>query len=166
MHLSQMLGDRRRFPEIYGHLVGYAWGLEVGHGSGGFHFHLLTLFNGAHKRNDVMLGMSLATLWKEITNGAGETYISNYDKSTMDAQGLLGIGMIHRDDVAKRINLIERVAGYITKKCSDFDIAMNGSTHSPFRTFGRSKMPPPLDLTMPRRGRPVQRYSAFLDEDI
>ncbi len=72
----------------------------------------------------------------------------------MKSEGNLGIGMIHRGNVMLRINLIEKVETYITKKCTVFGIQSDRTDSGDFRTFGKSWMPKPLDPNVPRRGRP------------
>ena len=157
MHREQLLTDRRNHLEVFNGLVGYAWGFERGEQEGGYHYHLLAIFDGARRRDDVGIGMAIEDLWIKITEGYGLCHISNRDKKKMDREGKLGIGMIHRNDVRLRINLIERVAAYITKKCSTFDAQSSRTESGEFRTFGKSQMPKPLDPSVPRRGRPPMR---------
>lgn len=154
MHRDQLLGDRRNHPDVFEGLLGYAWCLEYGEQEGGYHYHLLALYNGAERRDDIGIGMAIRDLWDTITNGYGQCYISNFDKAKLEEQGCLGIGMIHRDNVILRVNLIEKVAPYITKKCTAFDIQSGRTESGDFRTFGKSQMPKPLDPNVPRRGRP------------
>ncbi len=156
-HRQELLSDRWRYPEVFGHMVAYAWGFE--HSSehqGGYHYHFLAIYDGAHRRDDIGLGMAIRDLWNDITHGYGHCYISNFDKEKLAKQGCLGIGMIHRNDVPLRINLIEKVAAYITKKCSAFDIQSGRTASGDFRTFGKSWIPKPLDPNAPRRGRPPE----------
>jgi hypothetical protein len=157
MHREQLLGDRRSHPEVFEGLLGYAWGLEYGEQEGGYHYHFLAIYNGADRKDDIGIGMAIRDLWDTITNGNGQCYISNFDKAKLESQGNLGIGMIHRDNVLLRINLIEKVAAYITKKCTAFDIQSGRTDSGDFRTFGKSWMPKPLDPNIPRRGRPPTR---------
>jgi hypothetical protein len=157
MHREQLLLDRRDHPEVFDGLVGYAWGFERGEREGGYHIHLLAIFDGARRRDDVGIARAIGNLWNDITEGYGHCYISNFDKEKMDREGKLGIGMIHRDDEQLRINLIEKVAGYITKKCSTFDVYSGSTESGEFRTFGKSQMPKPIDTSVPRRGRPPIR---------
>ena len=154
MHREQLLADRRKFPDEFKGLLGYAWGLEQGEKEGGYHYHLLAFYNGAERIDDIGLGMALRDLWDTITNGYGQCYISNFDKAKLKAENCLGIGMIHRDDVSLRVNLIEKVAAYITKKCKAFDVLSERTESGQFRTFGKSQTPEPLDPNVPRRGRP------------
>lgn len=154
MHREQLLGDRRRYPEVFHGLLGYAWCLEYGEQEGGCHYHLLAFYDGAVRRDDIGLGMAISDLWNTITDGYGQCYISNFDKAELERKGCLGIGMIHRNDVKLRVNLIEKVAAYITKKCSVFNIQSGRTDSGEFRTFSKSRMPEPLDPNVPRRGRP------------
>ena len=154
MHRAQLLADRRVCPDVFNGMVGYAWGLEYGEQEGGFHYHLLAIYNGAERRDDVGIGMAIRDLWDKITGGNGQCYIPNFDKDRLAKQGCLGIGMIHRNDVQLRINLNEKVAAYITKKSCAFDIQSGSTQSGDFRTFGKSQMPRPLDENCPRRGRP------------
>ena len=157
-HLDQLIGDRRVYPGVFDHLLGYAWGLEWGEQEGGIHYHLLLLYDGAYRRDDVGLGLAVRDLWKQITGGLGECYISNFDKEKFARQGCLGIGMIHRDDVIKRINLIDHVAAYIVKRSSNVVIEAPDGYSERFRVFGKSRMPKPIDPNVPRRGRrPLMR---------
>lgn len=153
-HREQLLADKRRHPEVFEGLLGYAWGFERGEQEGGYHYHLLALYNGAVRKDDIGIGMAIRDLWGTISNGYGSCYISNFDKDKLEKRGDLGIGMIHRDHVALRINLIEKVAAYITKKCSTFDIHSGNTGSGEFRTFGKSWTPKPLNPNVPRRGRP------------
>ena len=157
MHRDMLLLDRRYYPDVFDGLEGYAWGLERGEQEGGLHFHLLAIFHGASRRDDIGIGLDIRDLWSEITEGYGECYISNFDKKKLAREGRLGIGMIHRDDEQLRINLVERVAAYITKKCSTFDAPSGRTESGEFRTFGKSRMPEPIDTSVPRRGRPPTR---------
>lgn len=154
MHRDQLLSDRRNHPEVFDSLIGYAWGFERGEKEGGYHYHLLAFYNGAERREDIGIGMAIRDLWESITNGYGQCYISNFDKAKLAEQGCLGIGMIHRNDVLLRMNLIEKVAPYITKKCTAFDIQSGRTESGDFRVFGKSQMPKPFNPNIPRRGRP------------
>jgi hypothetical protein len=160
MHLNQLIGDRRRHPDLFNGLVGYAWGLEYGGHGGGHHYHLLAIFDGSVRRDDMGIGMSIRALWGVITGGLGWCHISNFDKVKLESTGDLGIGMIHREDVALRVNLVEKVATYLTKRCSDFNINTSDPELQDFRVFGKSRMPPPINPDVPRRGRkPVPNRS-------
>lgn len=154
-HREVLLTDRRGYP-VFEDLVGYAWGLEYGEAGEGWHIHLLAFYDGANRHDDVGLGLAIGGLWHEITGGWGYCYVSNFDKEKFAAKGELGIGMIHRCDGQLRVNLIERVAAYITKKSAIAHRALSERTQTGrFRTFGRSSLPEPPDHYIPRRGRPL-----------
>ena len=153
-HRDQLLVDKRAYPEAFDGLLAYAWGLEGNEQGSGYHYHFLALYNGAIRRDGVGIGLAMGSLWKSITNSCGQYYVSNFDEAKLAKLGCLGIGMIHRNDVQKRICLIEKVAAYITKKCTIFDIRSGRTESGEFRTFGKSWMPKPLNPNLSRRGRP------------
>lgn len=153
-HREALLADRRGYP-VFDGLIGYAWGLEYGEVGEGWHIHLLAFYDGSNRRDDIGLGLGIVNLWHGITGGLGYGYVSNFDKEKFAAKGELGIGMIHRFDGQLRINLIERVAAYITKKSAIAHRVLSGRTQTGrFRTFGRSPLPEMQDHNVPRRGRP------------
>lgn len=121
----------------------------------GYHYHLPRHLRRAHRRDDIGLGMAIGGRWSDITNGYGHCYVSNFDERKLAKQACLGIGMIHRNDVASRINLIEKVAAYITKKRSP-DIQSTARHRVTSVPFGKSWTPKPLDPNAPRRGRPPE----------
>jgi len=164
-HRERLLDNRRRNHTLFDHLMGYGWSLEHGSckydgmGGAGYHHHFVFIYDGAHRQEDICLGLGIANYFRTvITNGMGRCHVSNLDKGKLDERGCLGIGMIHRDDVALRNNLIQRVAGYIAKGSSMPDARSGRSETGDFRTFGRSRLLPPLPENQPRRGRPpIQR---------
>ena len=115
LHRDQLIADRRSHPDVFDDLLGYAWGLEYGEQEGGYHYHFLLFYHGARRQEDIGIGLALRDLWSTITNGYGQCYRSNFDKEKFESEGCLGIGMIRRNDIQLRINLIEKVAPYITK---------------------------------------------------
>ena len=153
-HRDQLLADKRAYPEAFDGLLAYAWGFECSEQGGGYHYHFLALYNGALRRDGVGIGLAIGSLWNSITNSCGQYYVSNFDEAKLAKLGCLGIGMIHRNDVPKRICLIEKVAAYITKKCTMFDIRSGRTESGEFRTFGKSWTPKPLDPNLSRPGRP------------
>ena len=102
------------------HLQGYAWALEQGGKNGGLHCHLLLIYNGSERQKDGYLGKAVGEKWQSITGGLGTYYNWNTleNKGDFKMQGLLGIGMIHRDNPLEVENAV-RVASYLTKtdKC-------------------------------------------------
>lgn len=102
------------------HLQGYAWALEQGGESGGLHCHLLLIYNGSERQKDYYLGKEVGEKWQSITGGLGTYYNWNdsSNKRKFEDKGLLGIGMIHRDNPLQVENAV-KVASYLTKtdKC-------------------------------------------------
>ena len=62
LHREQLLDDRRSYPVVFEGLLGYAWGLEYGEQEGGYHYHLLALYDGAVRRDDIGIGMAIRDL--------------------------------------------------------------------------------------------------------
>lgn len=95
---------------------GYAWALEQGGINGGLHCHLLLIYNGSERQRDGYLGKAVGEKWQSITGGLGTYYNWNTleNKGDFKRQGLLGIGMIHRDNPLEVENAV-RVASYLTK---------------------------------------------------
>lgn len=102
------------------HVQGYAWALEQGGKSGGLHCHLLLIYNGSERQKDCYLGKEVGEKWQDVTGGLGAYYNWNTssNKRKYEGRGLLGIGMIHRDNLLEVENAIG-VASYLTKtdKC-------------------------------------------------
>ena len=86
---------------IFKDQVGYAYRLEQGGESRGYHCHLLIIYNGSLHCNDGYLGMKIGALWQEkIASKDDEFYNCNQSKYKRGykEKGTLGIGMIHRAD--------------------------------------------------------------------
>ena len=79
-HREQLLTDRRNLHQVFNGLVGHAWGFELGEQKGGYHYHLLAIFDGSRRRDGVGICMAISDLWGEITGGHGRCYICNFDK--------------------------------------------------------------------------------------
>lgn len=80
-------------------LQGYAWAIEQGEKKG-YHCHLLLIYDGHKHQNDFGLASMVGECWKEITEDQGYFFTSNTPeyKSRLEQKGVLGIGMIHRDN--------------------------------------------------------------------
>ena len=120
------------------HLQGYAWALEQGGKNGGLHCHLLLIYNGSERQKDCYLGKAVGEKWQSITGGLGTYYNWNTLENKEDYKkgGLLGIGMIHRDNPLEVENAV-KVASYLTKidKCEQqLKLWLPG-----MRTFGQSQ---------------------------
>jgi hypothetical protein len=100
-------------------LEGFAWALEHGGKTDGFHCHLLLIYNGAKRNNGWYLAKEAGMKWQEITEGYG-TYFSCHDPRRLQdyqRQGRLGVGMIHRNDEEAVANAIRTATylAYLTK---------------------------------------------------
>ena len=120
------------------HVQGYAWALEQGGKNGGLHCHLLLIYNGSERQKDYHLGKAVGEKWERITGGLGTYYNWNNPENKVDfkKKGLLGIGMIHRDNPLEVENAV-RVASYLAKidKCEQqLKLWLPG-----MRTFGQSQ---------------------------
>lgn len=79
--------------------VGYAYRLEQGGKTRGYHCHLLLIYNGSLHCQDSYLGQQIGMLWKaRITHGKGEFFNCNQaeHKQRFEKMGMLGIGMVER----------------------------------------------------------------------
>lgn len=97
-------------------LRGYAWAIEQGVENGGIHCHLLLLYNGNERNRDWYLGNAVGKHWVEITEGRGWCFNCNTPKQKKEYErlGILGIGMIHRDNTVQVNNAIN-AALYLTR---------------------------------------------------
>jgi len=88
-------------------LQGYAWAIEQGEKKG-YHCHLLLIYDGHKHQNDFGLASMVGECWKEITEDQGYFFTSNTSeyKSRLEQKGVLGIGMIHRDNPQQVQNAI------------------------------------------------------------
>lgn len=106
---------------IFKDQVGYAYRLEQGGKSRGYHCHLLVIYNGSLRYKDGYLGQAIGALWQgEITRGDGEFYNCNQSehKRRYKQEGRLGIGMIPRDDQCK-VNNAQEVVSYLARPTKD-----------------------------------------------
>lgn len=119
------------------HLQGYAWALEQGIDRS-LHCHLLLIFNGAKRQNDVFIGKEVGKKWLNITDNTGNCYNCNNRKykASFRERNLLGIGMIHRNNPLEVKNAI-RVARYLVKpeKVNQHPVVKLPN----MRTFGRGQ---------------------------
>lgn len=86
----------------------------------GIHFHVAILLNGHLKQRDVWIAMQMGEHWKNvITEGRGRYFNSNAVRFPERA-----VGMIRREDYAKRRAFVRHVIGYLTKP--DFWVRFTG----------------------------------------
>ena len=120
------------------HLQGYVWALEQGVEKG-YHCHLLLIYDGNRRLEDSGLAKLVAEYWEQITNKQGTYYNCNTqdNKEKFDKNGLLGIGMIHRDQPIQVTNAI-RAAMYLVNPEKE-DQRLRAKTSPQMRTFGTGR---------------------------
>ena len=153
-HRCRFLDNRRRNRTLFEHLLGYAWSLEYGLLSG-FHHHFLFFYNGQARQADITLGLGIASYFDTvITNGLTHSYVSNFDKMKFEKTGTLGIGAIAHNEITLRNNLLNHVAGYLTKDTIDSGVQECMEEDAAFRRFGKSQSPRPRSTLINPVGRP------------
>lgn len=98
-HMRVLLKRIHDKDTIFEGQIGYAYRLEQGGKSRGYHCHLLVIYNGTPKCKDSYYGHEIGRLWKEkITKGCGGFFNCNQasNKQRYRNKGTLGIGMIKR----------------------------------------------------------------------
>ena len=125
---------------IFNGQVGYAYRLEQGGKSRGYHCHLLVIYNGSKRYRDSHLAQEIGTLWQDrITSGDGAYYICNTAKNKREYQqaGRLGIGMIERGDARAEYNALMAI-GYLATPEKDNQY-LRGKL-SGMREFGKGQV--------------------------
>lgn len=126
--LNRFLRNRRH-NRMFEHLYGFIIKVEEGP-LRGLHTHVVLYFLGSEVRKHGYLGERIGRYWAEhITPGRGMYFNCNRRSYKYP-----GIGVIERDDLAKRANLRERVLGYLFK--DDQHVQVRGG-----RVFRRGVMP-------------------------
>lgn len=139
-NIEKLISRVQNKDTIFKDQVGYAYRLEQGGKSRGYHCHLLVIYNGSLHCNDGYLGQKIGVLWQEkITNGDGEFYNCNQSKHKYryKQEGKLGIGMIHRAD-QREIENAHVVISYLARPEKD-DQYLRGKLWG-MREFGRGQL--------------------------
>lgn len=115
-HMKKLRDFIHNGDTCFKHLLSHAWSLEQGEENGGFHCHLLLIFDGSKHYKDSYLADQVGQKWREITEGVGYCFIVNNKehKDALAAGGRLGIGMIHRNDLQEVENAVD-AALYLTR---------------------------------------------------
>ena len=115
-HMKKLRDAIHNGDTCFTHLLSYAWSLEHGGKNGGFHCHLLLIFDGAKHYKDNYLADQVGQKWRDITEGIGYCFILNTKKHKegLARRGILGIGMIHRDNLQEVENAVN-AALYLTR---------------------------------------------------
>ena len=138
--IEKLISRVQNKDTIFKDQVGYAYRLEQGGKSRGYHCHLLIIYNGSLRSRDSYLGQEIGSLWKEqITSGDGEFYNCNQSKHKhrYKQEGRLGIGMIPRDDQCK-VNNAQNTISYFARPEKD-DQYLRGK-FSGMREFGKGQL--------------------------
>ncbi|GJC31377.1 hypothetical protein KAM398_05790 [Acinetobacter sp. KAM398] len=116
-------------------LQGYAWALEQGI-TKGYHCHLLLIYDGNQHQQDSALAKMVGQCWEVITMNQGTYYNCNTEenKKKFETNGLLGIGMIYRDQPLQVKNAI-RAANYLANPDKKGQ-HMRVKTSPKMKTFG------------------------------
>ena len=113
--LDVLLNRIQNKDGIFKHVIGFAWGIEQGGRSKGFHCHLAIIYNSAYRDGSAAYwGNKIIVLWKEITRDYGQGYNCwNRERvKELRSRDELGIGLIYRRDSTQVENFI-RAMEYI-----------------------------------------------------
>jgi hypothetical protein len=114
-HIESMRNLFKDKNGCFKHLLGYGLALEQG-SSKGYHAHLMLLYNGSERCQDWYLANEVIQKWQEITQNMGygiNSHTPEKKKQYAD-RGLLGVGMIHRNQPLEIQNALN-VARYLTQ---------------------------------------------------
>jgi len=115
-HMKKLRDAIHNGDTCFTHLLHYALSLEHGGKNGGFHCHLLLIFDGSKHYKDSYLADQVGQKWRKITEGVGYCFILNTKeyKEGLARYGKLGIGMIHRNNMQEVENAVN-AALYLTR---------------------------------------------------
>ncbi|MEJ8860119.1 hypothetical protein WKW79_36715 [Variovorax robiniae] len=137
---------------IAGYIIGTEYGLESG-----WHFHVTLFLNGDDHQNDVAIASTICWRWKnEITGGKGRYRNCNLDAKEGRYGDNVGVGMVHRHDLAKRGILNNVVTRYGSKGCY-FAEAQTGSRDRLLNKGSWPKSKDPRKGGRPEKQRETQR---------
>ena len=135
--MTRFLNKLRLKGDLSKSMVAYIWRWEFGFYKG-HHAHCLFLFNGDLAWKDDHWGKMLGKYWDDvIAPGRGHYWNVNQGerKAEYERKGLLGIGMVHRDDTSMRDNLINYVLQYFFK--DEQHVLAKENNKSSGRLFGK-----------------------------
>ena len=108
-HMATLRNRISNGDRCFADLEGFVWAMEQGGRSGGFHCHLMLIYDGHKHQNDYGLAIAVGHLWREITNDMGCFYTSNdpETKQRFADQDKLMLGRIERSDAKLLQNVID-----------------------------------------------------------
>lgn len=114
-HMKKLREAIHNGDTCFTHLLRYAWSLEQGEENGGFHCHLLLIFDSSKHYQDNYLADQVGQRWRDITDDVGYCFVLNTReyKEGLARYGKLGIGMIHRNNLQEVENAVN-AALYLT----------------------------------------------------
>lgn len=114
-HMKKLREAIHNGDTCFTHLLRYAWSLEQGEENGGFHCHLLLIFDSSKHYQDNYLADQVGQKWRDITDDVGYCFVLNTReyKEGLARYGKLGIGMIHRNNLQEVENAVN-AALYLT----------------------------------------------------
>lgn len=134
--------DRLRAMRKVGHpffenQLGFVLNLEQGIDRG-FHAHWGVIFNGSKVRNDWHRAEMVKSMWAECTDGMGTVYNCNANKQWYELRGWNGLGMVERDDEAKRANVVSAMQYMSGRDKEDQYLRIKPAGR---RTFWKGRLP-------------------------
>ncbi|MCT9289704.1 inovirus Gp2 family protein [Acinetobacter baumannii] len=115
-HLAILCNRLSNADGCFKYLQGHAWAIEQGEKDGGYHIHLLLIYDYSELDNDKRQGKLVGEEWLKITEGCG-AYFNINDSEVRDdyiAKGIDGLGLVSRDAPQKVKNAIN-AALYLTR---------------------------------------------------
>ncbi|WP_411617734.1 YagK/YfjJ domain-containing protein, partial [Acinetobacter nosocomialis] len=136
----EILRNRMSYKDsCFRHLQGCVWAFEQG-AKKGYHCHLLLIYDGNMRDGDEWLGEEVGKYWQQyITNNQGCYFNCNRkeNKEKFEVNGLLGIGMIHRNQQKQVENAIR--AGLYLVNPKKVEQRLRAKTSPKMRSFGISQ---------------------------
>ena len=120
-NIRKLLSRIQNKDTIFKDQVGYAYRLEQGGKSKGYHCHLLVIYNGSERCRDAYLGQSIGELWQDkITQGNGLFYNCNQKehKRYYEDEGKWGLGLVERRNKTAVTNAYHTIH-YLTRHKPD-----------------------------------------------
>lgn len=116
-HLAILCNRLSNADGCFKHLQGHVWAIEQGEYEGGYHIHLLLIYDYSARDNDKRLGKLVGEEWVKISNGCG-TYFNINDSNVRKRyieRGIDGLGLVSREDPQKVMNAIDATL-YLTRQ--------------------------------------------------
>ena len=110
-HLDLITQEKYTNHAVFEHLVGHIWRIEQATDRG-YHLHMAYYFLGSKHQNDWYMAKQIGELWLKVTDNLGTYHNCNTpeEKEKYLKKGILGVGMIHRDNSIQVDNAINAIA--------------------------------------------------------